>query len=83
MADGRHLAASEGALTAAYDLAMLDLDGVVYIGGHAVPGRPIGSPRRVAPGYSWPSSPTTRPARPETWRPTCATSAWTPTRPTW
>jgi HAD superfamily hydrolase (TIGR01450 family) len=38
MADGRHLAASEGVLTAAYDLAMLDLDGVVYIGGHAVPG---------------------------------------------
>ena len=38
MADGRHLAASRGALTAAYDLAMLDLDGVVYIGGQAVPG---------------------------------------------
>jgi glycerol-1-phosphatase len=38
MADGRHLAASDGALTAAYDLAMLDLDGVVYIGGQAVPG---------------------------------------------
>jgi glycerol-1-phosphatase len=38
MADGRHLAASDGALTAAYDLAMLDLDGVVYIGGQAVSG---------------------------------------------
>ena len=38
MADGRHLAASEEPLAAAYDLAMLDLDGVVYIGGEAVPG---------------------------------------------
>lgn len=27
-------------LCSAYDLAMLDLDGVVYIGGHAVPGAP-------------------------------------------
>jgi len=27
-------------LSATYDLAMLDLDGVVYIGGHAVPGAP-------------------------------------------
>lgn len=32
------LTASERPLTAAYDLAMLDLDGVVYISGHAVPG---------------------------------------------
>ena len=31
------LKSSEGALSAEYDLAMLDLDGVVYIGGHAVP----------------------------------------------
>lgn len=32
------LKASERALCVAYDLAMLDLDGVVYIGGQAVPG---------------------------------------------
>ena len=38
MADGRHLGASEEPLATAYDLAMLDLDGVVYIGGEAVPG---------------------------------------------
>ena len=34
------LGASEQPLCAAYDLAMLDLDGVVYVGGHAVPGAP-------------------------------------------
>ncbi|MDH2415564.1 HAD-IIA family hydrolase [Nocardioides sp. CER19] len=34
------LGASEQPLCEAYDLAMLDLDGVVYIGGHAVPGAP-------------------------------------------
>ncbi len=32
------LARSPEPLTAAYDLAMLDLDGVVYVGDHAVPG---------------------------------------------
>ena len=34
------LSASEQPLCEAYDLAMLDLDGVVYVGGHAVPGAP-------------------------------------------
>jgi len=34
------LSASERPLCEAYDLAMLDLDGVVYVGGHAVPGAP-------------------------------------------
>jgi glycerol-1-phosphatase len=34
------LLGSEGPLTERYDLAMLDLDGVVYIGGDAVPGAP-------------------------------------------
>jgi len=38
MPDGRSLGASERPLVEAYDLAMLDLDGVVYIGGAAVPG---------------------------------------------
>ena len=38
MGDGRHLGASPAPLAQAYDLAMLDLDGVVYIGGEAVPG---------------------------------------------
>ena len=38
MGDGRTLGASEEPLAGAYDLAMLDLDGVVYIGGEAVPG---------------------------------------------
>ncbi|MEZ5191394.1 MAG: hypothetical protein R2734_01825 [Nocardioides sp.] len=33
----RVLGACASPLTEAYDLAMLDLDGVVYIGGHAVP----------------------------------------------
>lgn len=32
------LARSPGPLTTTYDLAMLDLDGVVYVGDHAVPG---------------------------------------------
>jgi glycerol 3-phosphatase-2 len=36
--DGRRLGASREPLARAYDLAMLDLDGVVYIGGKAVPG---------------------------------------------
>lgn len=34
------LPSSEIPLSAAYDLALLDLDGVVYIGDHAVPGAP-------------------------------------------
>ena len=34
------LKVSEHPLCERYDLAMLDLDGVVYIGGHAVPGAP-------------------------------------------
>ncbi|SFC99770.1 Haloacid Dehalogenase Superfamily Class (subfamily) IIA [Nocardioides terrae] len=34
------LGASEQPLCEAYDLAMLDLDGVVYVGGEAVPGAP-------------------------------------------
>lgn len=34
------LGSSEEALCRAYDLAMLDLDGVVYVGGKAVPGAP-------------------------------------------
>src|SRR4051794_38847053 len=34
------LAGSKRPLAEAYDLAMLDLDGVVYIGGDAVPGAP-------------------------------------------
>ena len=38
MGDGRTLGASEEPLAGAYDLALLDLDGVVYIGGEAVPG---------------------------------------------
>ncbi len=38
MPDGRTLGASTQPLAQAYDLAMLDLDGVVYIGGRAVPG---------------------------------------------
>jgi len=38
MSAGRRLGASEQPLAEAYDLGMLDLDGVVYIGGEAVPG---------------------------------------------
>jgi glycerol-1-phosphatase len=34
------LSGSDRPLCEAYDLAMLDLDGVVYVGGHAVPGAP-------------------------------------------
>lgn len=34
------LGSSDEALSGAYDLAMLDLDGVVYVGGRAVPGAP-------------------------------------------
>lgn len=34
------LGSSNAPLSAAYDLAMLDLDGVVYVGGDAVPGAP-------------------------------------------
>ena len=37
-------------LVAAYDLAMLDLDGVVYVGGDAVPGAPSTSRARARPG---------------------------------
>ena len=83
MVDGRHLAGVQKVLTAANDLAMLDLDGVVYIGGDAVPGAADRLARARGRDTDWPSSPTTRPARPETWRPTGATSASTPTKPTW
>jgi glycerol 3-phosphatase-2 len=38
VADGRRLGASAEPLVRAYDLAMLDLDGVVYIGGKAIAG---------------------------------------------
>jgi HAD superfamily hydrolase (TIGR01450 family) len=38
VADARQLGSSDEPLARAYDLAMLDLDGVVYIGGHAIPG---------------------------------------------
>lgn len=38
MAEGRSLGVCEHPLALAYDVAMLDLDGVVYIGGEAVPG---------------------------------------------
>jgi len=43
------LRSCSGALSEAYDLAMLDLDGVVYIGGHAVSGAPdaIASARKA------------------------------------
>ena len=39
-------------LWASYDLALLDLDGVVYIGGAAVPGAPEHLERAVAAGMS-------------------------------
>ena len=38
MGEARTLAASGEPLQEAYDLAMLDLDGVVYVGRQAVPG---------------------------------------------
>jgi glycerol 3-phosphatase-2 len=44
------LSASELPLCEAYDLAMLDLDGVVYVGGHAVPGAPAHLDRARALG---------------------------------
>ena len=50
-----------------YDVALLDLDGVVYVGPDAVPGVSGGAgrrPRRRACGSA--SSPTTPPARPAT-----------------
>ena len=34
------LGSSDTSLCDAYDLAMMDLDGVVYVGGEAVPGAP-------------------------------------------
>ncbi|MEI7059184.1 HAD-IIA family hydrolase [Nocardioides sp. CCNWLW239] len=40
MQTGHQLKSSERALAAVYDVAMLDLDGVVYIGGAAVPRAP-------------------------------------------
>lgn len=44
------LGSSEEALSRAYDLAMLDLDGVVYVGGQAVPGAPEHLARARAAG---------------------------------
>src|ERR1700754_815848 len=38
--EARVLGSSDQALCRAYDLAMLDLDGVVYVGGDAIPGAP-------------------------------------------
>ena len=58
------LQASDGALWDAYDVAMLDLDGVVYVGRDAVPGAPSTSPPPAAPACTSPTSPTTPPARP-------------------
>ena len=45
-----NLERSEGPLSEVYDLAMLDLDGVVYIGGEAVPGAPEHVERARADG---------------------------------
>ena len=59
---------------AAYDLAMLDLDGVVYIGGDAVPGAPDTWRRPARRGCGWRSSPTTPPGRPTRSPSTCASS---------
>ena len=42
-------------LSEAYDVALLDLDGVVYVGRTRFPGRPRRWPRRPAPGCGWPS----------------------------
>lgn len=44
------LASSDGPLAEAMDLAMLDLDGVVYVGRHAVPGAPAHLGRARAAG---------------------------------
>lgn len=44
------LGSSSVALSEAYDLAMLDLDGVVYVGGQAVPGAPEHLARARAAG---------------------------------
>ena len=44
------LGSSDQALRRAYDLAMLDLDGVVYVGGRAVPGAPDHLARARAAG---------------------------------
>ena len=54
---------------------MLDLDGVVYVGGEARPGRRR-APGRGAGGRAcgWRSSPTTPPARRSRWPSTCASS---------
>ena len=46
-----------------YDVALLDLDGVVYVGPDAVPGAPQALARRAATACGWRSSPTTPPAR--------------------
>ena len=47
-----------------YDVALLDLDGVVYIGSAAVPGAPEALREAAARGMRLRTSPTTPPARP-------------------
>jgi len=73
------LKTSDGALCDAYDVAMLDLDGVVYIGQQAVAGAPEHLDRARAAGMQL-AYVTNNASRPPT---AVGTSASTWTTPTW
>ena len=67
-------------LATSYDLVMFDLDGVVYLDGHAVDHAAREHRRRRAePARTSRSSRTTPRGPPSRWPSTCASSASTPT----
>ena len=73
------LSGSAEALVERFDVALLDLDGVVYVGPDAVSGRPGGAwPRLEAGECGWPSSRTTRLGRRKRWPSISASSVSRP-----
>ena len=67
----------DASLATSYDLLMFDLDGVVYVDGHAVEHAAESIAARATRAPTSRSSPTTRPVPPRRWRPTSGSSAST------
>ena len=75
---------SDAPLSSAYDLAMLDLDGVVYVGAHAVPGAPRAPGAGAGRGHAVRLHHQQRLAQPRRrWPSTCGSSACRRRSTTW
>ena len=55
MTEEQCLRGSQEPLDTAYDVALLDLDGVVYLGGSAIPGAAGRCARPARPECAWPT----------------------------